>query len=118
MDWTKVVTDPLGLAGFALALVFGVLSPILARKGGRDSRWFVPAAYALAAVCVLGGLALAYQRASSAAATKSQIPAPAAPSMQIGKIEQKAGGGTAVAGVQGTVTVNAPAPQKEPKPKH
>ena len=113
-----MVTDPLGLAGFALAAVFWVLSQIVTQKGGRDPRWFVPAAYALAAVCVLGGLALAYQRASSAAATKSQTAAPPAPSMQIGKIDQKVGSGTAVAGVQGAVTVNAPAPQREPNPKH
>jgi hypothetical protein len=68
MDWTKVVTDPLGLAGFALALVFGTV----ARK--RGAGWI--AATLLAAVCIAGGLTIAYRRAEPAVAK----PAPAAPS--------------------------------------
>jgi hypothetical protein len=37
--------------------------------------------------------------------------------MRIGKIEQQAPGGAAVVGVQGNVTVNAPAAQNDAKPK-
>jgi hypothetical protein len=58
MAWMKVITDPLGIAGFALALVFSLIG----RNHGKNSQWIAPAAYALAAVCVLGGFALAYQR--------------------------------------------------------
>ncbi len=56
MDWTKVVTEPAGLAGFALSLMFGVLS---ARRG--MPRWWPAAAAALAAASVVGGLFLAYK---------------------------------------------------------
>jgi hypothetical protein len=38
--------------------------------------------------------------------------------MRIDKIEQKADGGAAVAGVQGDVTVNKPASQKDSKTQH
>ena len=57
MDWTKVVTDPLGLAGFALSLAFGVLST---RPGTPP--WWPKAAAGLALVCIVGGLCLAYQK--------------------------------------------------------
>jgi hypothetical protein len=56
MDWTKVVASPLGLAGYAMTLVFAVLS----RKGGRVPAWWRPAALTLAVLCTLGGLGLAY----------------------------------------------------------
>ena len=37
-------------------------------------------------------------------------------SMRIDKIDQKVGNGSAIVGVQGNVTVNAPSPQKESRP--
>jgi hypothetical protein len=118
MDWTKVITDPLGVTGFALALVFGVAGRILARKRRKSDQWIVPAAYLLAVVCVGGGFFLAYKRGS--VTTESRPPAVSvpAPSMRIDKIEQKADNGAAVAGVQGDVTVNKPTGQKESKPQH
>jgi hypothetical protein len=124
VDWTKVVTDPLGLTGFALALVFGVVT-VVARKRGRGTTWIAGAGFALATVCIVGGLIIAYRRLDSAAAPNPQgnapvsTPAPASsqPSMRIDKIEQQVPGGAAVAGVQGNVTVNAPASRKETKPK-
>jgi hypothetical protein len=126
-----VVTDPLGLAGFALAVVFGIASAVIAQKHRRDTRWIVPAGFALAAVCVLGGLFIAYQRVSTvkneqnktlepATASTSNPPnSHAAPttSLKIDKIEQNVGSGAAVSGVQGNVTINTPASQKESKPK-
>ena len=116
MDWTKVVTDPLGIAAFALALVFGITG--FSQKRRRGSRWTVPVAYALAVVCVVGGFLLAYQRGTTTAKSGPPNPSTPAPSMRIDKIEQKADGGAAVAGVQGDVTVNKPASQKDSKTQH
>ena len=52
----RLVTHPLGLVGYALALVFGLIG----RFGPSDRwPWLLPAAIALAAVSVVGGLLLA-----------------------------------------------------------
>lgn len=123
MDWTKVITDPLGLAGFALALVFG----FVART--RKPAWVMPVSIILAAVCIFGSLFLAYERVSSekkeagkklepvAEPPNSRDPPAAANSMKIDKIEQHVERGSAVSGLQGNVTINVPAPQNESKPK-
>jgi hypothetical protein len=52
----KLVTHPLGLAGYALALVFGLIG-----KLGPSDRlpWLLPSAIVLAAVSIVGGLLLA-----------------------------------------------------------
>jgi hypothetical protein len=42
---------------------------------------------------------------------------PAGPSQQIGRIDQKTNGGSAVAGVQGNVVVTSPAEQRKPDDK-
>src|ERR1017187_4967591 len=119
MDWMKVIKDPLGIAGFALALVFGVVSRVMVQKRRKNTQWIVLLAYALAAACVVGGLALAYHRQSMTRSVKpgptnspalSQTKGSAPPSRRIDKIDQKVGSGAAVAGVQGDVTVNAPNP--------
>ncbi|MET0166594.1 MAG: hypothetical protein ABW318_16510 [Vicinamibacterales bacterium] len=112
MDWTRVVTDPVGLSGFALALGFGVLSRLLAAQARRISaRWVTAGAFGLALICVIGGLTLAYQRQSSATATAHQAATPSQPqpdvSMSIGKIEQRVESGSAVAGVRGDVIVSS-----------
>jgi hypothetical protein len=52
----KIVTHPLGLAGYALALVFGLIGTL---GPSNDISWLVPAAIALATVCIIGGLVLA-----------------------------------------------------------
>ena len=57
MDWTKVITEPMGLIGFALSLVFGVLS---VRKGMPT--WWPVAAMTLAAISIAGGLFLAFKK--------------------------------------------------------
>jgi hypothetical protein len=108
MDWTKVVTNPLGLAGFALALVFGVVGRKMA-KGKSDARFQI-LAYFLAAVCVLGGLVLAFQREMrepvlGAGAPQKGGTLPQAPSIQIGSVTQSAN--TAAAGVVGNVNQSA-----------
>lgn len=61
-EWIKVVTHPLGLAGFVLFLVFGALGKI---KSKDERRWLAPAAFGLAAVCLLGCVLLAYQQTSA-----------------------------------------------------
>ena len=110
MQWEKVITNPLGIAGVALLLVFRYLSK---RHGPR---WLVPFAYFLATVCIFGGFGLAYYRQS-----RSQIKPTAqtisSPSMQTDRINQKVDNGSAVAGVQGNVTTNTVAPSEQSKPK-
>jgi tetratricopeptide (TPR) repeat protein len=54
MDWAKAVIHPLGLAGYALALVFGA-----SLKIRNLPPWWPKAAIGLAALCVIGGLTLA-----------------------------------------------------------
>jgi len=58
MNWTEIVTHPLGLVAFALAIVFGASGVKLA---ARSRPWFLPAALILAAMVMLGGFFLAYQ---------------------------------------------------------
>jgi hypothetical protein len=58
-EWTKVVTNPLGLAGFALFLVFGYLARA---KRNDERRWLSPAAVALAVVALVGCLLIAYKQ--------------------------------------------------------
>jgi hypothetical protein len=120
MDWTKVITDPLGFTGFALALVFGVLG-YSTRGRRKNERWKSLVAFALAAFCILGGLVLAYRRTavpvpSPPAAQAAPAQTAPAPSMRVGPIQQKAD--NAVAGVQGNVTVNSDSSvRKQPKPR-
>ncbi len=58
--WTEVVTEPLGLAGFALFLVFSVLSKT---AGVEKYRWLPKAFIAMAVIALVGGLALAFSSA-------------------------------------------------------
>src|SRR5262249_29343806 len=51
-DWTSVVTHPLGLWGFALCRVFGVLSLSLKR---RTPYWITGCLMVFAAVCLVSG---------------------------------------------------------------
>jgi hypothetical protein len=68
-EWTKVVTSPLGLAGFALFLVFGYLAKV---KRSDERRWLAPVAVFVAVAALVGGLVLAYV----------QVPKPVPPSAQ------------------------------------
>src|SRR5271157_249610 len=51
-EWTKVVTSPLGLAGFALFLVFGYLAKL---KRSNERRWLAPLAVFAAIAALVGG---------------------------------------------------------------
>ncbi len=90
-EWTKVVTEPLGLAGFALFLVFGVLARI---KRDDERRWLGPLAMAMAVVALTGGLALAYLKTPPQTAPQA-IAGPAAksvPTTQTNLVDQKSTG--------------------------
>jgi hypothetical protein len=111
MDWMKVVTDPLGLAAFALAAVF-----YLAGKRGSNARGVRAVALILAGACVVGGITLAYHRQISTSQAAGTGSGAAAPTVVVDRIEQQVGNGAAVAGVQGSVSVSQ-APNDGPKPK-
>jgi hypothetical protein len=110
-DWTKVVTQPLGLTGFALFLVFGYLARA---KSSDERRWLSPVAVAVAVVALGGGLVLAYLQmpkpappaAQTVAAPAQSVAAPA--KQQTNQVVQQSttgAGSPAVQGVQGDVTI-------------
>jgi hypothetical protein len=128
-EWVKVVTNPLGLAGFALFLVFAFLAKV---KGKNSPRWPALVAVTMAVVALVGGLALAYRQGSSPSPAQTQPGPPPAPAKQQTnqKIEQTTSGpgSPAVQGVQGDVNITVdqssssgkpqnPAPAKAPKNK-
>lgn len=115
VPWEKVITDPLGFSGYALFLVFGLVT-LLARQQKPKHEWIVPVGIVLAAVCLIGGLVLAYRRQPVAPVALPNVAAPKS-SMQIDKVDQKVDNGNAVTGVQGDVTITSNPPPKGSKPK-
>jgi hypothetical protein len=105
-EWTKVVTHPLGLAGFALFLVFGCLARA---KRNDERRWLSPAAVILALVALVGGLLIAYRQAPKPAPQPIQAiqPQPPAKQQSNSKVQQTSTGEGSpnVQGVQGDVTI-------------
>ena len=104
-DWSKVVTEPLGLAGFALFLVFGVLARA---KRNDERRWLGPLASAMAVVALVGGLTLAYLKTSRIVAAQPPPAVPVATQKQTNsevKQTTTGPGSPAVQGVQGDVTI-------------
>lgn len=83
--WLKVVTEPLGLVGFALFLLFAFVGKI---NKDDKRRWLAPVAFGCAVVALLGGLGLAYLEAANRAvqarpaATQPRTTKPAQPSTQ------------------------------------
>jgi len=75
MDFTSVITHPLGFAGFALFLVFGALS----RVRNHLPPWWPPTAVAMAVLALIGGLALEYRRSGTPPLAQSPSVQPAAP---------------------------------------
>jgi hypothetical protein len=113
----STVTHPIALCAYVVSavcwLAYKKWKPE-SRARGHRLLFYLTASVSAAAL--VGGLCLAYLRVSEAAR-----PAVGAPSqsMKIGKIEQKVDNGAAVAGVQGDVTVEKPAPgSKDTKAKH
>jgi hypothetical protein len=105
-EWIKVVTNPLGLVGFVLFLVFGALARA---KRQDERRWLSPLAMVTATLALIGGLTLAYvqtPKVTSSAAT----PTPATPvsEQQTNQnVEQHTSGpgSPTVQGVRGDVTI-------------
>lgn len=120
MQWERVITDPLGIAGFALSLVFTLTTRAISQKRKEQNRWLALAAYTLAVICVVGGLSLAWHRDSAKAmatpAPAQQAPSasqtgPQPPSITTGDINQTGDGN--VAAVQGNVSTS---PRKKKSP--
>lgn len=76
IQWAKVLIHPLGLAGYTLFLLFG----LLARSKRRDERrWILPAALVATGVALLGGIGLAYRDVSHSLRTPVTAIPPSAP---------------------------------------
>ena len=104
-QWIRVVTEPLGLAGFALFLVFGYLAKA---KSNDERRWLSPVAVALAVIALAGGLAPAYVQATKPATQSSSTgKTPQTEAQQTNKVEQSSTGPGSpnVQGVQGDVNI-------------
>jgi hypothetical protein len=97
----KILTDPLGLAGYALFLIFGAITLVL-KKRLKKHYWLIPTGAVLGALCIIAGLSLAFFRGSRLP------PPPVAPvqSMHLDSVEQTVTDGSAVTGVQGSVTID------------
>lgn len=107
-EWSRVVTSPLGIAGFALFLVFGYLAK---RKRLDERRWITPIAMLLAVAALAGGFVLAYVQTPNPTLTSprnSSLPVTAPSNSQLNKQVQQTSTGQGspnVQGVQGDVTV-------------
>lgn len=120
IEWTKVLIHPLGLAGYVLFLLFG----LVARAKRRDERrWILPAAFVAAGIALLGGLGLAYQNIDREAHEKltaqpTPSPTPTAQVKQdIRQVTQTSTGDCNPNVISaGTVTVNCS--DKGPQPKN
>ncbi len=103
--WAAVVTDPLGLAGFALFLIFVVLSKANRKKSGT---WLAPVFIVAALVSLVGGLWVGYSRQNETLIAQPGSPAPRSP-LQGGTapvIQKTTGDKSPVfMGVTGNVTV-------------
>lgn len=101
--WIDVVTNPLGLAGFALFLVFTVLS----RVGGKSRpSWLMPTFVAMALISLVGGLwlALSGQQGDSAATGNATATATLGGTSSVTQVTS-GDQSPAVTGVTGNVTI-------------
>lgn len=103
--WAKVTTEPLGLAGFALFLIFSYIG----RVNRHDKRkWLPVVAFTCAAATLVGGFVLAYVQAVKPVPSphSGDVPANAAP-QEPNQVDQKSTGAGSpnVQGVHGDVTI-------------
>jgi hypothetical protein len=94
VDWTKVVTHPLGLTAFALLVLFCLAKSI------RQPAWLKKVFVAAAVIVIVGGLFLAYQQSTP---DKQDRPEKSDPT----RIQQQTTGqnSPAVQGVDGDVNI-------------
>jgi hypothetical protein len=123
-EWAKVVVNPLGLAGFALFLIFLSLLRMTRKRAGQ--RWLVTVFIVSALVCLFGGLGLSYKEISRSSNASEQKSRPEPQLRQDTKQVQQnttGAGSPAVQGVQGDVNLTIDQssgksqPQKEPGKK-
>ena len=117
-----MVTQPLGLTGFALFLVFGYLARV---KSNDERRWLSPVAVAVAALALTGGLVLAYLQTPKPTSLPQTIATPAQtvaapsqqPTNQVVTQSTTGPGSPAVEGVHGDVTITVDQSVGQAKPK-
>jgi hypothetical protein len=105
--WTEILVHPIGLAGYALCLVFGLFAKL---KQRNERHWLFRAAISMALIALVGGLTLAYVEVKSSDLGASQ---PARESskpssqQQINQIQQTSTGQGSpnIQGVQGNITL-------------
>jgi carbon starvation protein CstA len=106
-EWTKVVANPLGIAGFALFLVFGYLARI---KKSDQHRWIAPMAFVMAVTALIGGLSIAYLQVRTTTVQPTQTnqsPAPVNQRQQQQVKQTSTGNGSPnVQGIKGSVTIS------------
>jgi hypothetical protein len=114
-EWTKVITHPLGLAGFTLFIVFSLL---IRRTTNRQPRWLKVIFTTMAFIALIGGLFLAYERNKAETPTVPQEQTLKSPqsskepeSITI-KQTTEAPNSPAVAGVKGDVKITIEQQQK------
>jgi hypothetical protein len=103
--WAKVTTEPLGLAGFALFLIFLYIGRV--RKDDKR-KWLPAVAFACAAATLVGGFVLAYLQATKPVLSPdSGNRQGGAALQQTNQVDQSSSGAGSpnVQGVQGDVTV-------------
>lgn len=103
-EWTGVITNPLGLAGFALFLIFGQLARV---KRSNERRWLAPAAAIIAIAALAGGLVLDYVQVTKQVSPSAQVNRPTMTYQQTNTVQQTSSGNGSpnVQGVQGDVTI-------------
>lgn len=105
IPWTRVVTHPLGLIGFALFLVFSFLAK---NRQKKKPAWLAPLAFGMAFVTLVGGFGLAYMQTGRPTSKGGSY-------QRIGAIQQNSSGASNsnVAGVQGNVSVTIAPPNQD-----
>ena len=100
-SWRSAVVHPLGLAGYALACVFGLLA-----KFGPTAQyaWLAPIAVAMAVVALIGGLLVAVLKRPAA---KAKSPKGSdEPSLSMAAQSTTGGQSPAIVSLKGPVSIN------------
>jgi len=116
IEWTKVLIHPLGLTGYTLFLLFGLLAHVKRRD---ERHWILPTALLAAGVALLGGLGLAYHGVGSQPqqpTTLSSSPSQTSFVQQNDHPQQSSASSSSpnIQGVQGDVNVTYEEPQTQP----